>query len=169
MWMPCNFLETIKLREHMGYQLREYRLVGLTTTLNFLSKNGPNHCYVFELVTPYKSGKYTQSILHHMDLENNIAYWPNAFNNEDCYDPSTLNVGEIELKLNIDFTYQYNQYFFNTKSSAKGRLISLFYDQAEEEWRYTFFGSDGLAKYFSTKELLIKEPFRAYADDPLFD
>ena len=167
MWMPCNFLQTIRLREHIGYQLREYRLVGLTTTLSFLSKNGPNHCYVFELVTPYKRGKYTQSILHHMDLENNIAYWPNAFNNEDCYDPGTLNVGEIELKLSINNSYQYNQYFFDTKSSAKGRLISIHFD--EEQWGYTFMGADGLTKSFKVKELLIEEPFRAYADDPLFD
>lgn len=165
MFMPCNFLETIKLREHIGYKLREYRLVGLTTTLSFLSKNGPNHCYVFELVMPYKMNKYSRTVLHHMDLEDNVAYWPNAFNNEDCYDPSTLNAGEITLKLNISDSCQYNQYFFDTKSSAKGKLISIHFDG--EQWMYTFMGADGLAKRFKVKELLIKEPFRAYEDDPL--
>lgn len=163
MWIPCNFFETIKLREHIGYPLKEYRLVGLHTT------PGQRFAYVFERVSTFPRGKYVQPKLHPMDLEDNISYWPNAFNNPDCYDIYSLNVGEIRLTININDSCQYNRYFFDTKSSASGRLISLHYDWEYEMWRYTFLGSDGLAKYFSTKELLIKEPFRAYADDPLFD
>lgn len=102
-----------------------------------------------------------------IDYKDDLAYWPRAFNNPKCVDMGSLHDGEIELTINIFDVIQYNQYFFDTKSRAEGKLVSICFDRKQRKWRYTFMGADGLAKYFLVPELLIKEPFRAYADDPL--
>lgn len=152
MWLPCNFLETIRAREHMGYNLKVVRLIGLGTT----PKQGIEYTFADD-----------RDRLICIDKKNDIAFWPTAFNNMDCYDVDSLHDGEIQLTLNIYDIAQYNQYFFDTKSRAEGRLVSICFDRKQQKWRYTFMGADGLAKYFFVPELLIKEPFRAYADDPL--
>ena len=162
MWMPCNFLEKIRIRKHIGFPLEEYRLIGLGS-----APGEGRFCYTFEKVSDFKGNKHSSPELLWMDLTDKISYWPRAFNNEDCYDISSLNAGEITLKLSIDDHCKYNRYFFDTKSSASGKLTSVFYDQSNETWKYTFIGADGLGKYFSVKELLIKRPFEAYADDPI--
>lgn len=155
MWLPCNFGETIRLREHIGHPLEEVELVGLTIGIPYI--DGASYIYEFRA----NNGRMLS-----MSSEDKIASWPTAFNNEDCYDKDTLNCGEIDLIIQPgDTYYKYNRYFLNSKSSAEGRCISII--KQDDGWRYCFFGHDGLAKYFTVEELLINKPFEAYADDPI--
>lgn len=156
MWLPCNFEERIRLRQHQSYELEEAELIGLQSAPVF-NKTMKPYCFVFKL----NNGQ-----LHHMDPIDTIAYWPQAFNNQGAYDQSTLHEGEIDLLINIDNAYyQFNKYFFDTKSRASGRLISLI--KHDDGWHYHFFGHDSLGKTFIVPEIFTEKPFMAYEDDPL--
>lgn len=155
MWMPCNFGEKIRIRQHSTYPLEEVELIGLTIGIRY--QDGAE--YVFEFLT--KRGKIIS-----MALEDKIAFWPNAFNNKECYDESSLNCGEIDLVIYPSDKYiKYNRYFLDSKSSAEGRCVSIM--KHEDGWHYCFFGHDGLGKYFTVDELIVNKSFEAYADDPI--
>ena len=86
MWLPCNFGETIRIREHIGYEYEECALIGLTVGLH----NG-GMTYLFSKLICNHVSRYQSDRLVVMDLKNEISFWPNAFNNSDSYDQSSLN------------------------------------------------------------------------------
>lgn len=161
MWLPCNFGETIRIREHIGYELEECALIGLTVGL----RNG-GMTYLFSKLICNHVSRYQSDRLVVMDLKNEISFWPNAFNNSDSYDSSSLNDGEIELEINIGQVVKYNRYFLDTKSSAQGECICIS-RLPDGKYRYTFQGGDGLAKYFIVPELFIRKPFLSYDEELL--
>lgn len=161
MWLPCNFGEIIRLREHKGYEYEECAFIGLTVGLF----NG-GATYLFSKLINNKVSKYQSDRLVVMDLKNEISFWPNAFNNLDSYDQSSLNDGEIELEINIGSIVKYNRYFLDSKSFAQGRCVSIS-RLPDGAYRYSFQGSDGLGKYFITPELFIKKPFISYDEELL--
>lgn len=155
MWLPCNFGEKIRIKEFSTHTLQEVEFVGLTTAIQRI--DGAPYCYEFRT----SNGKKLS-----MSLNDKVAFWPTAFNNPDCYEEESLNCGEIDLAIYpSDAYYKYNRYFLNVKSSAEGKCISMI--KHRDGWHYCFFGHDGLAKYFTTEELLVNKPFEAYADDPI--
>lgn len=155
MWLPCNFGEKIRMRPFMKEDYTEVELVGLTIGIPY-QDGAP---YVFEF-------KDNRNTLHAMSLYDKIAYWPHAFNNPDSYDEKSLNCGEIDLIIYPNDAYhKYNRYFFNSKSSAEGRCISII--RQNDGYKYTFSGHDGLHKCFIIDDLLVNKPFGAYADDPI--
>lgn len=177
MWLPCNFGESIRIREHMGRELIECTLIGIT---NGIFNGGMTYLFQKASSTSFSkyaikhtdsksfesASKYQSERLVFMDLKNEISFWPNAFNNTDSYDPNSLNDGEIELEINIEQVVKYNRYFLDTKSSASGRCICIS-RLSDGKYRYTFQGSDGLAKYFIVPELFIRKPFISYDEELL--
>ena len=155
MWLPCNFGEKIKLRKGMGRDLEEAELVGLQLDIAYIA--GAKYCYVFRM---------SNGEPHFMQLKNGLSYWPHAFNNKDAYDETTLHEGDIALSIYpCDMFHQLNKHFFNVKSRAECRCTSVI--RHKDGWHYNFTGRDGIGKIIVAPELLIREPFRAYADDPL--
>lgn len=139
MWLPCNFGETILAREHRGYDLEECKLVGLT-----------NGIYNGGVTYAFKKSRG----LFWIDLKDTIAFWPNAFNNEDCYDKKTLKPREIDLAINIGDIVKYCDYF-DTKKKQEGRCISIMQDDGM--FKYTFVGSDNLHVNFAVDNIILRQ------------
>lgn len=158
MWMPCNFGEKIRLREHIGYPFKEYRLVGLSIGLY----NG-GYNYTFQEV---RSEKLTYiKVDLWVDLKDKISFWGQAFNNPDFYDEESLNSGEIDLKIYPGSGYiKYNRYFQDSKSSAEGECLSIMIT-LDGKYLYTFRGHDAFHKSFIVDDLFANTQFMAYADD----
>ena len=143
MWLPCNFGERVIARVFHTQKYEDYYFIGIT--------RGCFNKYDYIFTRSMENPRLDLQL----EDKDKISYMPYDIHNETFIKQDTLNPVDIKLKLSINDSCVYKDYF-DTKSSKLGTLKTIILKE-NGLFHYVFLEKNGTPATFIVDKLLIKE------------